>query len=91
MAPALSDGSATGSLVPADVGSRPASTFAADVDDAGTAATCATGSVLPDRLPVYLGVAALLVLGVLDPPLALAGGLAYEALRRLNPRDHTAS
>lgn len=41
--------------------------------------------VLPNRLPTYLGVAALLVVGVVEPPVALAGGLVYEALRRWTP------
>lgn len=39
--------------------------------------------VLPTRrVPLYLGVAALLVVGVVDAPVAVAGGLVYEALRR---------
>lgn len=39
--------------------------------------------VLPTRrLPLVLGVGALLVVGVIDPPAALGAGLAYEALRR---------
>lgn len=37
------------------------------------------------RLPVYLGGAALLVTGLIDPPVALGVGLAYEALRRWEP------
>ncbi|GLZ47720.1 hypothetical protein Acsp06_39050 [Actinomycetospora sp. NBRC 106375] len=41
--------------------------------------------VLPHRGPVYLGGAALLVLGVVDLPVALGGALAYEALRRWEP------
>lgn len=41
--------------------------------------------VLPNRLPTYLAAGALLVVGVIDPPVALAGGLAYEALRRWTP------
>ena len=36
-------------------------------------------------LPAYLGGAALLVLGVVDPPLVLGGVLAYEAIRRWGP------
>ena len=51
---------------------------------AGTARVVQT--VLPNRLPVFLGVGALLLLGVVDPPIALAGGLTYEALRRWTPR-----
>ncbi|MDD7917215.1 hypothetical protein, partial [Actinomycetospora callitridis] len=41
--------------------------------------------VVPQRLPAYLGGAALLVLGVVDPPLVLGGVLAYEAIRRWGP------
>jgi hypothetical protein len=42
-------------------------------------------SVVPQRLPAYLGGAALLALGVVDPPLVLGGVLAYEAIRRWGP------
>ena len=43
--------------------------------------------VLPSsRLPVYLAATALLVAGLVDPPVALGAGLAYEALRRWEPR-----
>ena len=43
--------------------------------------------VLPSsRLPVYLAATALLVTGLVDPPVALGAGLAYEALRRWEPR-----
>jgi hypothetical protein len=42
-------------------------------------------SVLPNRVPAYLGGTALLVLGVVDLPAALGGALAYEALRRWGP------
>lgn len=42
-------------------------------------------SVVPQRLPAYLGGAALLVLGFVDPPVVLGGVLAYEAIRRWNP------
>ncbi|WP_433028868.1 hypothetical protein [Actinomycetospora sp. CA-053990] len=42
-------------------------------------------AVVPQRLPAYLGGAALLVLGVIDPPLVLGGVLAYEAIRRWGP------
>jgi len=42
-------------------------------------------AVVPQRLPAYLGGAALLVLGVVDPPLVLGGVLAYEAIRRWGP------
>jgi hypothetical protein len=40
----------------------------------------------PSRLPVYLAATALLVAGLIDPPVALGAGLAYEALRRWEPR-----
>ena len=43
--------------------------------------------VLPSsRLSVYLAATALLVTGLVDPPVALGAGLAYEALRRWEPR-----
>ena len=42
-------------------------------------------AVVPQRLPAYLGGAALLVLGLIDPPLVLGGVLAYEAIRRWGP------
>jgi len=41
--------------------------------------------VLPNRAPAYLGVAALVVLGVIDLPAAAGGALAYEAVRRWGP------
>lgn len=41
--------------------------------------------VLPHRTPVYLGGAALLVLGLVDLPVAAGGALVYEALRRWHP------
>jgi hypothetical protein len=42
--------------------------------------------VLPSkRLPVALAGAALLVTGLLDPPVVLGLGLAYEALRHWEP------
>ncbi|MDD7939237.1 hypothetical protein PHK61_12505 [Actinomycetospora lutea] len=41
--------------------------------------------VLPHRTPVYLGGAALLVLGVVDLPVAAGGVLVYEAVRRWHP------
>jgi len=42
-------------------------------------------TVLPSRLPAYLGGAALLVLGVVDFPAVAGGALAYEAIRRWAP------
>ncbi|MFC5138826.1 hypothetical protein ACFPK1_11330 [Actinomycetospora rhizophila] len=41
--------------------------------------------VLPHRTPVYLGGAALLVLGVVDLPVVAGGALVYEAVRRWHP------
>ncbi|MEJ2865622.1 hypothetical protein [Actinomycetospora flava] len=41
--------------------------------------------VLPHRTPVYLGGAALLVLGLVDLPVVAGGALVYEALRRWRP------
>ncbi len=41
------------------------------------------GEVLPARrLPLYLGAAALLAVGVVDPPAAIGAALGYEVLRR---------
>ncbi|HSK57840.1 MAG TPA: hypothetical protein VK935_02185, partial [Actinomycetospora sp.] len=42
-------------------------------------------TVLPSRVPAYLGGAALLVLGVVDLPAVAGGALAYEAIRRWRP------
>jgi len=44
-----------------------------------------TKRLLPGRVPAYLGAGALLVAGIVDLPALVAGGLAYEALRRWNP------
>lgn len=41
--------------------------------------------LLPSRLPVFLGTTALLVTGLIDPPVALGLGLAFEAFRRWEP------
>lgn len=41
--------------------------------------------VLPHRAPVYLGGAALLVVGIVDLPVVAGGALVYEALRRWHP------
>ena len=41
--------------------------------------------VLPHRTPVYLGGAALVVVGVVDLPAVAGGALVYEALRRWHP------
>lgn len=60
-------------------------TLADQIGDAVTGTIRVTQAVLPNRLPVYLGVAALVVVGVLDPPVGLAGGLTYETLRRWSP------
>ena len=70
---------------------RPATreTSAAGVADqlegAVTGAARVVHTVLPNRIPAYLGAGALLLVGVIDPPVALAGGLTYEALRRWKP------
>lgn len=41
--------------------------------------------LLPSRLPVFLATTALLVVGVIDAPVALGAGLAFEAFRRWEP------
>ncbi|HWN28958.1 MAG TPA: hypothetical protein VNP37_18490 [Actinomycetospora sp.] len=46
-------------------------------------------TVLPNRVPAYLGGAALLVLGVVDLPAVAGGALAYEAIRRWRPAPPT--
>lgn len=44
--------------------------------------------VLPNhRVPVYLGAAALAMVGILEWPVALGAGIAWEALRRWGPRS----
>lgn len=57
----------------------------AQVGETAATAVRATRRLLPGRVPAYLGAGALLVAGVIDPPALLAGGLAYEALRRWDP------
>lgn len=93
-APAVSGDSGSASVVPAGVeamstrpparasGNRPLPDQLVDglADAAGV-----VRRVLPNRLPAYLVGGALLVVGVIEPPVALAGGLAYEALRRWRP------
>lgn len=44
------------------------------------------GALPTSRLPVFLATTALVVTGLVDPPVALGAGLAYEALRRWEPR-----
>lgn len=57
--------------------------FAGDVADALLLPVRVADRVLPDReLPVYLAAGALAAVGVLEWPVALAGGLGYAALRR---------
>jgi hypothetical protein len=41
--------------------------------------------LLPSRFPVFLATTALLVTGLIDAPVALGAGLAFEALRRWEP------
>jgi hypothetical protein len=41
--------------------------------------------LLPSRFPVFLATTALLVTGLIDAPMALGAGLAFEALRRWEP------
>jgi hypothetical protein len=42
--------------------------------------------VMPTRrLPVYLGAAALALVGIVEWPVAVGAGLAWEALRRWGP------
>ncbi len=43
------------------------------------------GLLPASRLPLFLASTALVVTGVLDPPVALGIGLAFEALRRWEP------
>lgn len=69
----------------------PPGTSAGDLESAVTDAVRTVQSVLPNRLPVLLGLSALLVAGVLEAPVALAGGLAYEALRRWRPDGRRSS
>lgn len=57
----------------------------AQVSEIATAPLRLTKRLLPGRTPAYLGAGALLVVGVIDLPALVAGGLAYEALRRWNP------
>ncbi|HEY2223191.1 hypothetical protein [Actinomycetospora sp.] len=59
------------------------------VGDAVVGTVRVVHTMLPSRFPAYLGGAALLVVGVIDTPALLAGGLAYEALRRWNPQPHS--
>lgn len=67
-------------------GGGSSSTLPGEITAGVSGAVHAVQAGLPNRLPVYLGVAALLVVGVLEAPVALAGGLAYEALRRWEPQ-----
>ena len=76
--------------------SRPADTVLPDprpaasgwiepVGETGGATVRTVRDLLPSRLPVFLGTTALLVTGLIDPPVALGAGLAFEALRRWEP------
>ncbi|WP_328307856.1 hypothetical protein [Actinomycetospora sp. NBC_00405] len=64
---------------------RAAGDVVAQLGDVATASIRVTKRLLPGRTPAYLGAGALLVAGIIEPPALLAGGLAYEALRRWNP------
>ncbi len=66
---------------------RPAVGLADQLGDTVAGTVRVVHTVLPGRLPAYLGAGALLALGVIDPPIALAGGLVYEALRRWSPQQ----
>ena len=57
----------------------------AQLGEVATASIRVTKRLLPGRTPAYLGAGALLVAGIIEPLALLAGGLAYEALRRWNP------
>ena len=65
--------------------SRPGPGFADQLADGVARTAGLVHRVLPDRVPTYLGGGALLLVGLIEPPIALAGGLAYEALRRWTP------
>jgi hypothetical protein len=69
---------------------RPAEGWVGTVEGVLTSSVRVARDVLPtSRVPVYLAGAALLVTGLVDPPVALGAGLAYEALRRWEPRAAT--
>jgi len=70
---------------PARPAAEPSSSVADTAVSAITEATRVVQTVVPPRLPAYLGGAALLVLGVVDLPAAVGGALAYEAIRRWRP------
>lgn len=79
-------GSALATTAPAAARSDDTGTgVVAQVADVATASVRATRRLLPGRVPAVLGAGALLVAGVIDFPALLAGGLAYEALRRWEP------
>jgi hypothetical protein len=72
---------------PNGTGGAPPQGWADTVEGALTSSVRVVRDVLPaSRLPVYLAGTALLVTGLIDPPIALGAGLAYEALRRWEPR-----
>jgi hypothetical protein len=64
---------------------EPARSLADDAVSAVSDVARVVRTVLPNRLPAYLGGAALLVLGVVDLPAVAGGALAYEAMRRWRP------
>ncbi|MEJ2889681.1 hypothetical protein [Actinomycetospora aeridis] len=73
--------------LPAGPTSTPASTHGITDSVVSVAAEGArvVQRVLPHRTPIYLGGAALLVLGLVDLPAAAGGALVYEAIRRWHP------
>lgn len=46
-------------------------------------------SVIPSRLAFYLGIGALIVIEVVEPPVVAAVALGYEALRAWRPEPRT--
>lgn len=67
-------------------GPRPASSGWIESAGETVAVTVRTvRDLMPSRLPVFLATTALLVVGVIDTPVALGAGLAFEAFRRWEP------
>ncbi|GAA4889831.1 hypothetical protein [Actinomycetospora straminea] len=73
--------------VPAVPAAPPARGVTDTVVSAAADAAHVVQRVLPHRAPVYLGGAALLVIGIVDLPAVAGGALVYEALRRWHPAD----
>lgn len=75
--------SATSSEVAVPVAALPASSTVDELTRLALVPVDVARSVLPERrLPFYLGVGALTVVGFVEWPLALGASLAWEALRR---------